>query len=331
MKKKEINDITTIEVNGTTYEVYKIVSTANMTYTSPTMNYSVNTYAIEYRRISDLALIKQDNKVELDPTMYYANITYNPPFKEFDYPIAIGKKWNASYTQYITRSTGNGNDQASSRQITSHYKCIGKENISVKGMVFNCYVIRQTNYESELDTDSPATHVYLNSSVGNLVKSEYYLNETAKQEINMTAYINLISYNYNPSIGNQKPVSRINSPINNSTVKDTVGISGVAFDVDGVIKKVQLKVDDGEWFDVAEDATNRITWTHSWHTIKIENGKHMIYTRAWDGTVYSDVDSIVVNVKNEKDDVPGFEMLLLFVVIIIMLLGMRMKRKNNTF
>ena len=104
---------------------------------------------------------------------------------------------------------------------------------------------------------------------------------------------------YIPSSSNKRPSVEIIYPLNDSTLNDVVTIKGKASD-DKKVVKVEIKIDNGEW-DLA-NGTN--SWSYEWNTSLFKNGKHIIYARAYDGSLYSNIASVQVNVFNDhKPDI----------------------------
>ncbi|KAA0009870.1 MAG: tandem-95 repeat protein, partial [Thermoplasmata archaeon] len=129
-------------------------------------------------------------------------------------------------------------------------------------------------------------------------------------------YSNIVSVNVNVFI-NHKPFIEIIEPENGSIVEKSIIIKGKAWDVDGneSIVKVEVKIDDGEWVL----ANGTILWSYLWNITKIKNGKYEIKVRAWDGVNYSNIISIMVEVKRKKG-IPGFEILAIVTAIAVILL-----------
>ncbi|RLF63433.1 MAG: hypothetical protein DRN31_02425, partial [Thermoplasmata archaeon] len=90
------------------------------------------------------------------------------------------------------------------------------------------------------------------------------------------------------------PTVSITSPANGTTASGTISIAGTASDTDGTVQSVQFKIDSGAWIE----ATGTTSWNYSWNTTAVANGSHTIYARAYDGTDYSSIDSVTVNVNN---------------------------------
>ncbi len=100
---------------------------------------------------------------------------------------------------------------------------------------------------------------------------------------------------------NQLPTVAITSPANGATVSGTVNIQGTAGDADGAVQDVQVKVDSDSWisvFIVDSGSGGYDSWGYWWNTTAVANGSHTIYARSYDGTDYSSIDSVTVNVNN---------------------------------
>jgi len=125
---------------------------------------------------------------------------------------------------------------------------------------------------------------------------------------------------------NHKPTVKIISPDDGTEVKKTFTIHGTASDADGngTIQKVEVKIDDEEW-KVVNDTTS---WNYTWDSTTVDNGDCIIQARAYDGQEYSNIDSIMVKVNNEKGGggTPGFEMVAL-IVALGAVLALRKKKK----
>ncbi|MDI6916325.1 MAG: S8 family serine peptidase [Thermoplasmatales archaeon] len=102
-----------------------------------------------------------------------------------------------------------------------------------------------------------------------------------------------------PPEPNKAPTITIATPQNNAKVSDTITISGTALDTDGNVTNVELKFDDNNWFNVSIVSASSLQWNYTWNTKNVENGKHTIYARSFDGENYSATTSVGVNVYNE--------------------------------
>jgi hypothetical protein len=99
-----------------------------------------------------------------------------------------------------------------------------------------------------------------------------------------------------PEDENKPPNCRITYPGRNVVVEDVVTVTGIAYDVDGMIKKVYVQIGGGEYLvaDGTED------WSYVWDTNLVENGEYIVTGIAWDGTTYT-CHSISVTVKNTEE------------------------------
>ena len=148
---------------------------------------------------------------------------------------------------------------------------------------------------------------------------------TINQPYNSAEYHLVIDIYY--MIPNQKPTVTIISPSGNDSVADTITITGTANDTDGTVQKVEIKIDAGSW----SNATGTTSWSHRWDTTTVSNGEHTIYARSFDGANYSTMQSITVNVSNEKKDggvalIPSFELIYLISALCLALALKRRKR-----
>jgi len=126
---------------------------------------------------------------------------------------------------------------------------------------------------------------------------------------------------------NHKPTVSIIFPSDGMDVKKTFTIHGAASDEDGsgTIQKVEIKIDEGEW-KVVNGTTS---WNYTWDSTTVDNGDYVIQARSYDGQEYSNIDSVMVKVNNEKgggSGIPGFEMAALIVALGAV---MWMKRKRT--
>ncbi|MFQ6127506.1 MAG: fibronectin type III domain-containing protein [Thermoplasmata archaeon] len=97
-----------------------------------------------------------------------------------------------------------------------------------------------------------------------------------------------------PTPQNEKPTISILSPTPGEEVAGEITIQGVASDLDGTVQYVEVKIDIGAW--TRANGTN--SWNYTWNTTFYTNGAHLVYARAFDGLVFSDVASVGVTVNN---------------------------------
>jgi hypothetical protein len=95
---------------------------------------------------------------------------------------------------------------------------------------------------------------------------------------------------------NLLPVVTISFPTAGQTVSGVIKITGTAMDQDGVVEKVEIRIDNGDWIVLDLDATG--SWQYEWDTTEVEDGEHTIYVRAFDGVEFSEVIEVNVVVDN---------------------------------
>lgn len=122
---------------------------------------------------------------------------------------------------------------------------------------------------------------------------------------------------------NHLPTVTITSPRSGETVSGIIMISGSADDIDGTVKKVQIRIDDGPWLTTTGIIPSNYSginfWKYLWNSMEVENGQHTIVARAYDGIEYSNICMITVNVDNKKDT-PGFEIFSFIGGLLLMLI-----------
>ena len=97
---------------------------------------------------------------------------------------------------------------------------------------------------------------------------------------------------------NDKPIIAISYPTNSMKVSSLVMVSGTSNDLDGDddLIRVEVKIDDGVW----ETADGTTKWSYDWNTYEYEDGSCTINARSWDGKVYSDVQTVTVEISNPE-------------------------------
>jgi len=99
--------------------------------------------------------------------------------------------------------------------------------------------------------------------------------------------------NLNPQV-NVLPLVNITSPLDNAFVTGTVTITGTASDIDGVIQKVEIRINDGPW----NLAIGTSVWNYNWDTRVHIDSIHTVSARSFDGSNYSETYSITLTVDN---------------------------------
>ncbi len=102
-------------------------------------------------------------------------------------------------------------------------------------------------------------------------------------------------------IVNRKPTVEITSHETGDEVNGTVELSGTAWDSNGIIQWVKVKIDNGSW----KYADGKTSWTYRIKTADLDDGNHTIVVISYDGYHHSDEDSVVLYVDNDDGEDDG--------------------------
>ena len=132
---------------------------------------------------------------------------------------------------------------------------------------------------------------------------------------------------------NQPPTCTISSHSSREKISKTTVISGIAYDPDGVVQMVEIKIDDGGWIEVS----GTTFWSYDLDTTTLSNGAHTIYIRSYDGENYSFEISLNLEVDNPLSKEPEEEMLVLLgaitaIIIVILIIAalLALRKKKST-
>ena len=112
---------------------------------------------------------------------------------------------------------------------------------------------------------------------------------------------------------NHPPTARIIDvePIIGGHLQGVVNVWIRVSDADGLdeIVLVEARIDDGPWQAARQIAHERefTLWSHSWDTTTVENGRHVISTRAFDDDDISEVDTAEYMVRQAENDAPNHD------------------------
>jgi len=115
-----------------------------------------------------------------------------------------------------------------------------------------------------------------------------------------TVYANLTEFSIFAPLGdipsNDPPTIVIPDTMNNTVVSGSVLIQGTASDPDGdgTLQQVSVSVDDGAWTLV----TGTADWSLDWNSTILSNGIHALRFRAYDGSIYSTIKLLNLDVQN---------------------------------
>jgi parallel beta-helix repeat protein len=135
----------------------------------------------------------------------------------------------------------------------------------------------------------------------------------------------------NATPSNILPTCTITDPISGFTVTGLFQISGSAYDSDGPVLTVEVRIDNGSW----HEAVGNMSWTYDWDTASVPDGQHMIYARSYDGMDYSADVSVTVTVDNPDSREPGQDWLwvavaaIIIIAVVVLLALLILRRKNR--
>jgi len=137
---------------------------------------------------------------------------------------------------------------------------------------------------------------YVDTDVSNDIT--YYYRVAAKNGVGEGAKSNEASAT--PHV-NRPPTCIITAPLSVTWISGTYTIEGTAFDSDGTVLKVEIRIGDGNWTQLA----GTTSWSYDWNTTAIANGHTMVYARAYDGMAYSTEVSVTAVVNNTIEPPPS--------------------------
>lgn len=105
-------------------------------------------------------------------------------------------------------------------------------------------------------------------------------------------------------VENRRPVVEIVHPLSGQTLSGIVLVHGEASDPDegDRVEVVKVRIDHGDWLNAVDTSHDDSwsTWAFQWNTVQFENGEHCIHAKAYDGELWSEMDSVCVVVRNEN-------------------------------
>jgi PKD repeat protein len=146
--------------------------------------------------------------------------------------------------------------------------------------------------ETDWITDSIVEHKYPNEGT-------YYVSLKVRDDMEESSELAEITVTITEKV-NQPPTVSITYPIRDDQVAGRVLVLGTASDPDEEPKKVEVKIDEGDWGGTRKAGLvgNTLDWEYDWDTETVEDGLHTITARAYDGLKYSAEQSISVEVNN---------------------------------
>ena len=144
------------------------------------------------------------------------------------------------------------------------------------------------------------------------------------------------------SAQNVPPTCSIRSPIPGAWIGGDYPVWGMANDTDGTLVSVEIRIDEGPWFEANWSEVNGTRfWILEWDTTEVQEGDHAIYARSYDGEDYSETAQVNVWVEQVHGDtvhtilgLPGWLWIVIVSVVIVvitavLLLLLARKRKRG--
>lgn len=146
--------------------------------------------SIQYIQRSDLGIVKEDSEQKnvIDEEIKYhliRNITYSPPYEQFEFPIDVGNIWWANTTRTSTVELRHLHlpPSTSTSDISRNFTVVQTEKVTVPAGTFDTYVIEYTTGDSTYwDYYSPRAN--------GIVKELIY-----DSEMNLTARMEMVAGN----------------------------------------------------------------------------------------------------------------------------------------
>jgi hypothetical protein len=129
----EVTDISTVNVNGTDYDVYVVETSTAITVENNTYTTIITNYIIR----STFETVKTEF-AESDPEglIYEMTMTYSPPRKDYDFPLEVGKTWYSNYTEILFDGFDYNNISMSISYLVTEI-----EYLTLEVGTFECYKI----------------------------------------------------------------------------------------------------------------------------------------------------------------------------------------------
>lgn len=261
-------------------------------------------------------------------TIYHNNIEFNNHFQAQGYDSTYYNQWDDGYPSggnYWSDYTGSDSNfdgigdfpyDIDGGSNLDRYPLTNQAPYFTPSDPLNLIAI-PGNQHVYLSWDTPLTNgglVVLGYSIyrGNASGDETFLSEvTSEMEYTDTGLTNGQTYYYQVTafnfLGegpksneatatpyNILPTCQINTPISGETVNGTYLITGFASDPDGLIEKVEVKIDNGDW----QTAVGHTLWYLEWDTLNISDGEHTIYAKSFDGENVSTMAIVIAVVDN---------------------------------
>ncbi len=123
-------------------------------------------------------------------------------------------------------------------------------------------------------------------------------------------------YNYTLSVERSQRywTFKIQGLKDGQSLKGKVQIGGELVLTPSTIRTVEVKVGDSDWVD---GLFSEGRWSYNLNTNDYKDGKYLIQVRAWDGAIYSDIESVTVKIENDEESTSP----IIFIIIALVILA----------
>ncbi len=174
----EFSEISTINLNGTEYEVCVLDTTSVISMYGIEITYTGHNYYLR----SNLAVVKTEMTMSMMGMSSSTVTTYEPPKEDYDFPLSVGKSWTSTFTE-SSYTTFNGNFMGYNNDTkTVSYTVLEEGSTTVEAGEFECYLIEADDGEGTI------TSIYYSEEVKNAVKIRSESGGMMIEELELTYY-----------------------------------------------------------------------------------------------------------------------------------------------
>ncbi len=222
--------------------------------------------------------------IELNDASDFNMISYNSVHDNLEYGIIL-------LNLYPDFELGNSNNTIYRNQIYCNDVGINISGGSKDNQVHENSIIDNTLFGLEAFANMGYSVDATNNWWGDPSGPYHAVNNTEGKGDEVTDYVIFDPWT---TEGNSKPIVTVTSPADEAKAIGTVTIYGTASDEDGdeTLVSVEISIDNGAW----ETVNGIVTWTFDWNTTGLTEDRYTLTFRAYDGTDYSDIIEIELNV-----------------------------------
>jgi hypothetical protein len=135
-------------------------------------------------------------------------------------------------------------------------------------------------------------------------------------KVTSTVYVLYFNYTLNVQRAQRYWTFSIQGIEDGDTFKGDVKIGGELELEPSTIEKVEIRLGEGDWM-VGTYSEGR--WSYTLKTKDFEDGEYSLQVRAYDGAVYSDIETVSVKIKNEEEKTSPLIYILIIIAVIVVI------------